>query len=152
MPTASPLRQEWGRILKFLALGGCAAAVNWLSRPVYDQVLPFLPAVVCAYVTGMVVAFILFRLFVFPGAGTPIQVQINRFVLVNLVGITLTFFLSWLIVEKIIPYLGVEFRVGLGPLQMDQIMFGHGLAIAAPTVTSWFGHRYFTFRPGAHIR
>jgi putative flippase GtrA len=152
MPTAHPLRQEWGRILKFLALGGCAAAINWLSRPLYDQVLDFLPAVICAYVTGMIVAFILFRLFVFPESPTPIRVQIQRFVLVNLVGIALTFFLSWLIVEQLLPQFGIHFRIGVGSLQMDQVMFGHGVAIAAPTVTSWFGHRYFTFRQGDHIR
>lgn len=125
------------KVLKFLLLGGCAAGVNWLSRFAWDLALPFWAAVIAAYVTGMVVAFVLFRTFVFPGAATPMRTQVRNFVLVNLMGITLTWLLSLFFVEWLFPAVGFGFYPEA---------IGHGLAIAAPTATSWFGHRYLTFR------
>ena len=132
---ASRLEELW-RIFRFLALGGTAAGVNWSSRFAWNLIMPFAWAVIAAYVTGMVVAFVLFRLFVFPDSPTPIARQIRNFVLVNLVGVSLTWLLSLLLVEHLFPAIGFTFHAEA---------VGHAIAIAAPTVTSWFGHRYLTF-------
>ena len=127
---------ELGRIFRYLALGGTAAAVNWGSRFAWNLIMPFAWAVIAAYVTGMVVAFVLFRAFVFPDSPTPLGRQIRNFVLVNMVGISLTWLLSVLLVERLFPAIGFAFHAEA---------VGHAIAIAAPTVTSWFGHRYLTF-------
>ena len=132
-----------GRLLvvtKFLFMGGLAAGVNWVSRFGWQLIMPFAAAVVAAYATGMVAAFFLFRRFVFPDSAVPIHIQTRNFLLVNLVGFSLTWTLSILIVDFLFPRIGMTFYPAA---------VGHGIAIAAPTVSSWFGHRHLTFKhPG----
>ena len=53
------------QFLVFLLTGGIAAAVNFGSRILYNQWMGFSAAIVLAYITGMVTAFVLARLFVF---------------------------------------------------------------------------------------
>ena len=98
--------------------------------------MPFWAAVIAAYATGMAIAFVLFRTFVFPGSPTPLARQISAFVLVNLLGVAQTWLLSLFLVDFLFPRLGFH-------IYPEAI--GHALAIAAPVVTSWFGHRHFTF-------
>jgi putative flippase GtrA len=127
------------RGLRYLALGGLAAAVNFGSRFAWSRIMPFEAAVVAAYMTGMVVAFVLFRTFVFPGSPTPLHRQVRNFILVNLVGIAQTWVIALLLVDKLFPAIGFK-------LYPEAV--GHALAIAAPVATSWFGHRWFTFAEG----
>jgi len=49
----------------FLVTGGIAAVVNFLSRIFYNQYCSFSSAVIFAYLTGMVTAFVLAKIFVF---------------------------------------------------------------------------------------
>lgn len=123
-------------VARFLFLGGCAAGVNWLSRFAWGLFLPFSAAVPLAYVTGMVVAFVLFRNFVFPKVQTRMRTQIRNFVLVNMIGFSLTWGLSVLLVTYLFPTIGFH---------LFPEAIGHAIAIAAPTVTSWYGHKHFTF-------
>ncbi|HTV32051.1 MAG TPA: GtrA family protein [Methylocella sp.] len=125
--------------MRFLALGGCAAAVNWLSRFPLETVMPFSVAVIAAYMVGMVVAFTLFRRFVFPASPQPLEQQVKFFVLVNLAGIAQVWAVSMTLVYYLFPAVGF-----IGPLSEP---IGHGLAIGVPTISSYFGHRFFTFRP-----
>ncbi len=127
---------SWYTVLRYLALGGFAAAVNWSSRFAWNQLMPFSYAVIAAYMTGMVVAFVLFRLFVFPGSATPFHKQVRNFILVNLLGIAQTWLISVFLVEKAFPAMNFTFHAEA---------IGHAIAIGAPTITSWFGHRYLTF-------
>lgn len=129
-PAANPL-------LLFLACGGLAAACNWGSRFGWSLVLPFGAAVVAAYATGMVVAFLLFRTFVFPQAARPMREQVSAFVLVNLLGMALTLLLSILLADLIFPAIGLRFHAEA---------IAHLLAVGAPIATSWVGHRRLTFR------
>ena len=124
------------RFASFLALGGLAAGVNWLSRFGWSTVMPFEAAVLCAYATGMVVAFTLFRTFVFPASNLPISVQIRGFVLVNLIGIAVAFVVANVLVGLIFPAIGFRWHAEA---------IGHGLGIAAPILTSWIGHQRLTF-------
>lgn len=138
MTTAPPKPSPgWlATVARYLAVGGLAAVVNWSSRFAWSRIMPFSAAVVVAYMTGMLVAFLLFRAFVFPGSVTPLRKQVRNFVLVNLLGIAQTWIIAMLLVDKLFPSIG--FR-----LYPEAV--GHGLAIAAPVITSWFGHRHFTF-------
>ena len=61
------------QFLGFLLTGGLAAAVNFGSRIVYNRWLDFSSAVVLAYLTGMVTAFILARSFVFTQSSQSVQ-------------------------------------------------------------------------------
>jgi len=128
------------RFMRFLLCGGLAATVNWLSRFLWSIFLPFGAAVIAAYATGMVVAFVLFRELVFERSGGQVPDQVRNFVVVNLVGMFVTWALANFLVSKVLPGMGATSHVEA---------IGHGIAIFAPVVTSWFGHRFLTFRKQA---
>jgi putative flippase GtrA len=138
MPVISKLPIHAPQFLRFLALGGFAAAVNWLSRFPLQRVMTFAEAVALAYVIGMVVAFVLFRLYVFPASPQPLDRQIRFFVLVNIAGIMQVWAVSMALVYYLFPAVGF-----VGTLSEP---IGHGIAIGVPTISSYFGHRYLTFR------
>lgn len=127
------------RFASFLAIGGFAAGVNWLSRFGYERAMPFSVAVIAAYATGMVVAFVLFQRFVFPGSPQPVRQQALRFCLVNLAGMAQTWAVAMLLAGWLFPRIGMSFHPEA---------IGHGIAIATPVASSWFAHRHFTF--GGH--
>jgi putative flippase GtrA len=135
--SATALFDRVPRFVRFLACGGIAAAVNWASRFGWSTIMPFSLAVLAAYVTGMVVAFVLFREFVFERASTGTSEQVRNFVIVNVVGMAATWALANLLVYWALPAAGMTRHVEA---------IGHGIAIFAPVVTSWFGHRFLTFR------
>ncbi len=135
--SAAALFDRLPRFVRFLACGGFAAAVNWASRFAWNMIMPFSLAVLAAYVTGMVVAFILFREFVFERSSTDTSEQVRNFVIVNILGMAATWALANLLVYWALPAAGMTSHVEA---------IGHGIAIFAPVVTSWFGHRFLTFR------
>lgn len=126
------------RFKRFVSLGVVAASANWLARFPLEQLAPFAVAVAVAYMVGMVVAFILFRRFVFPASPRPIERQIKFFVLVNIAGVIQVWFVSIGLVYYLFPT--IDF---VGPLAKS---IGHGVAIGVPTISSYFGHRYLTFK------
>ena len=128
---------EARRAVRYLLFGGMAAGVNWGSRFGWSLVLPFHFAVVAAYATGMAFAFVTFRRFVFDSGDAAVGGQLRNFIIVNLLGMAQTWILAVLMVDKVLPAIGWTFQPEA---------CGHAAAIAAPTLTSWFGHRYFTFR------
>ena len=65
--------------------------------------MPFSLAVLAAYATGMVVAFVLFREFVFERASTGTSEQVRNFVIVNIVGMGATWALANLLVYWALP-------------------------------------------------
>ena len=56
---------ESKRFMSFLIAGGLAALVNFGSRFLYDVFVTYTIAIILAYITGMVTAFYLNKLFVF---------------------------------------------------------------------------------------
>jgi putative flippase GtrA len=125
------------RFVRFVALGACAAAVNWGSRFAYSMVMPFEAAVVVAYMTGMVVAFVLFSLFVFPAADRPLRQQIGFFVLVNAANVVQVWVVAIALARWVLPALHYP-----GPIEAT----AHALAIAVPVFTAYIGHKRLTFR------
>ncbi|MES2890085.1 MAG: GtrA family protein, partial [Pseudomonadota bacterium] len=95
------------QFLAFLITGGTAAAVNFGSRIVYDQWLSFAWAVVLAYLTGMVTAFVLARLFVFRESQQAVHRSAGFFVLVNLVAVAQTWLISIGLAYYLLPAMGV---------------------------------------------
>jgi len=136
MALAAPAIDRIPVFVRFLACGGVAALANWGSRFLWSLILPFSLAVVAAYGIGMVVAFYLFRAFVFDSA-RPIGGQARDFCLVNLFGMAATVGVAWLLVEVLFPAVGMTFHAEA---------IGHAIAIATPVATSWVGHRIITFR------
>jgi putative flippase GtrA len=125
------------KFARFLLCGGIAAAVNWASRFAWSAALPFGAAVIAAYATGMGIAFILFRSFVFDAREADLAGQVQRFIAINLLGMGMTWTLANILVFWALPAAGMTSHVEAA---------GHALAIVAPALTSWFGHRIITFR------
>ena len=57
----------------FVLTGGTAAVVNFGSRIVYNQWMGFSAAIILAYITGMITAFVLAKLFVFKESQQSLQ-------------------------------------------------------------------------------
>ena len=121
----------------FLITGGTAAAVNFLSRILYSQWVSFSSAVILAYLTGMVTAFVLAKLFVFPGSGQTLFSSASRFAVVNIVAVAQTWTLSMALAYYLLPYLGVTYLV-------QEI--SHLVGIAVPVLTSYIGHKRWSFQ------
>jgi putative flippase GtrA len=125
------------QFLVFLMTGGCAAAVNFFSRIVYNLWMSFSLAIIVAYITGMVVAFVLAKLFVFKEGRQSLIRSITMFVLVNIIGVVQAWVISIVLAYYVLPYLGV-------PMYVKEI--AHAIGIAVPAFTSYLGHKYLSFR------
>jgi len=123
--------------VKFVGLGAIAALVNFASRFAFDRFMPYEAAVVCAYLFGMVVAFILFQKFVFGDAGNGQFKQVFRFTVVNMVGLLVAVAVSSLFARTVLPAIGWTFF---------PYTIAHLIGIMAPTITSYCGHKFFTYR------
>ena len=125
------------QFLSFVLAGGIAAAANWGSRFLFSRWVSFEWAVVLAYAVGMATAFVLMRSFVFAARGRPVAGQAGRFVVVNIAALAQTFVVSVVLARWVLPAIGV---------QEHAEAIGHLVGVAVPVVTSYFGHRLYTFR------
>lgn len=122
---------------RFVLASGVAAAANFGSRMLFSLALPYPLAIALAFCVGLVVAFALNRSFVFPVSANSLRRQMTLFVLVNLFGLVQTLVVSLVLARWMLPWLGVTAYV-------EEI--AHAVGIAVPTVSSYLGHKYFSFR------
>jgi putative flippase GtrA len=125
------------QFLSFLVAGGIAAMANFGSRIVLNQWMPYIPAIIIAYIIGMVTAFVLNRLFVFEGAINTLRNQIGWFTLINLIAVAQTLIISVGLADYIFPAMGVAAHAKT---------IAHGIGVMVPVVTSYLGHKHFSFR------
>jgi len=125
------------QFLVFLLTGGTAAAVNFCSRIVYNQWMGFSAAVVCAYLTGMVTAFVLAKLFVFRESRQSAARTVGFFVLVNVVAVAQTWAISVGLLYWVLP------RLGVTAYASD---IAHAVGVMVPVFTSYLGHKRWSFR------
>ncbi|CAN7433656.1 GtrA family protein [Paraburkholderia hospita] len=123
--------------LMFLLTGGFAAAVNWGSRIVYNIWMPYSAAIVVAYITGMVTAFILAKLFVFTKSTQSTARSVFFFTLVNLVAVLQTWAVSVALAYYVLPWAGFTWHT---------LDFAHLVGVAVPVFTSYIGHKKWSFR------
>lgn len=125
------------QFLLFLLTGGFAAAVNFFSRIVYNWYFSFSIAVVLAYLSGMVIAFTLAKIFVFQNTQNSLSKSTITFVIINIFAVLQTLLISLLLVNFILPALNWNFY---------KYEFAHALGVAFPVFTSYLGHKYYTFK------
>ncbi|RAI43021.1 GtrA family protein [Rhodoplanes roseus] len=133
-PAADP-RARW-RFVLFLAAGGTAAVVNVLSRVALGLVVSYEVAVVLAYLCGMTVAFALNRAFVFAPSGRAAHQEYVRFAIVNAVAIVQVWIVSVGLARLVFPAIGFAWHAET---------VAHIVGVAVPTVTSYLGHKHFSF-------
>jgi len=121
----------------FLLAGGAAAAANFGSRFLFSRWVRYEWAVLLAYLVGMTAAFLMMRTYVFDARGGALGPQLTKFAAVNLIALAQTFAISVALARWILPALHME-------SQAEAV--GHFAGVIAPVITSYFGHRLFTFR------
>ncbi len=125
------------RFILFLLTGGLAALVNFGSRFLYSTVFSYPVAIIWAYLTGMVVAFILFKTCVFEPSTQSVKKQLMYFTIVNVLAIAQTLIISLLLANTVFPKLNVTFYPEA---------IAHACGIAVPAITSFIGHSLFSFK------
>lgn len=125
------------RFMLFLLTGGVAAIVNFVSRFFYNQWVSFSIAIIFAYLSGMVAAFILARLFVFEAGQQSIARSIYFFCLVNTVAVSQTWIISMSAATYVLPYMRVTAYVN---------EIAHLLGVVTPVFTSYLGHKNYSFK------
>lgn len=125
------------QFLLFLLTGGTAAAVNFGSRILYSVWLSFSYAVILAYLTGMVTAFVLAKLFVFKMSQQSMQRSAVLFALVNLVAVAQTWGISMLLLYVVFPAWGFTYYAA---------ECAHAVGVVVPVFTSYLGHKRWSFK------
>jgi len=121
----------------FLLTGGTAATVNFVSRIFYNNWLDYSTSILVAYLTGMVTAFILFRIYVFKGASESLFRSVLIFTLVNFVAVAQTWAVSMGMAYYVLPGAGITY---FAP------EIAHAAGIVVPVFTSYLGHKHWSFR------
>lgn len=121
----------------FLLTGGTAAAVNFASRILYNHWLDYSTSIIVAYLTGMVTAFVLARLFVFTESSQNWQRSALIFTLVNVVAVAQTWAVSMGMAYYVLPEAGIT---RFAP------EIAHAAGIIVPVFTSYLGHKHWSFR------
>lgn len=121
----------------FLLTGGFAAAINFGSRFLYNTFVDFPMAVTLAYLTGMVTAFILAKIFVFQAPTHSTAKSAAIFAMVNAVAFAQTWVVSMALAYHLLPAVGIY--------QYDKAI-ASAVGISIPVFTSFFAHKYITFR------
>ena len=125
------------QFLIFLLTGGTAAVVNFGSRIFYSLSLDFSSSVILAYITGMVTAFILARIFVFKNSQQALHRSAVFFILVNMVAILQTWSISMGMAYYLLPWLDISRFVP---------EISHAIGVIVPVFTSYLGHKRWSFR------
>lgn len=125
------------QFIKFLLVGGVAAIANFGSRIVLSYWLPYIPSIIIAFCIGLVWAFVLNRAFVFVNPANTLRNQAWWFTVVNLAALVQTLIISVILAKYALPSLGMGTHAET---------IAHGIGVLVPVVTSYLGHKTFSFR------
>lgn len=123
--------------MQFLVVGGFAALVNFISRILINEWVGYRLAVILAYLVGMLTAFILSKIYVFEKSGRHHWHELRDFTLVNLLAVVQVWLISVGLAEYLFPAAGYTFYAP---------EVAHLIGLAIPAVTSYLGHKYYSFR------
>jgi putative flippase GtrA len=127
------------QFLTFLISGGLAAAVNFGTRILYNLWVNFSLAIILAYITGMIVAFVLAKLFVFKDSQQTLCHSVMYFVLVNLLAVAQTWAISMALAYHVLLAIGIRSFIP---------EIAHAAGVVVPVFTSYLGHKHVSFRRG----
>lgn len=125
------------QFMVFVLSCGVAAGVNFGSRMVLGLWMSYAWSIVVAYGFGIVTAYILCRLFVFEAKRNNTWQQMGYFCLVNGFAIILTLVVSLLLYHYVLGFIQ-------RPFVREEV--AHFVGICAPLLTSYWGHKYLSFR------
>lgn len=120
----------------FLVVGAVAAGANWSSNVALRVFLPLQYSIVLAYLIGLTVAYFLCRKHVFYRSDLRMRRGYTRFAVVNAVALLQVWGVTIGLVDFVFPMIDWNW-------QPEEL--GHALGVASPTITSYLGHKYYTF-------
>ena len=123
------------QFLGFVAVGGLAALINWLTRIVLSLWIPFSISVIIAYAVGMTVAFTLNSIFIFSKSEKRKGKQARDFIAVNLAFLPVVWITS-ITLEKWFQSIGIIYPQSLS----------HGIAVAIPALATFLIYKFFAFK------
>lgn len=124
-------------IVRFLIVGGVSALLNWSSRFIFSLWFSYEASVTLSFFVGLLSGFLLMRLFVFKKSDKGFTRQAAYFIAVNMFALALTWSISVYLARHLFPAIG--FTNGAEGI-------AHLIGICAPILTSYFGHKYLTFK------
>lgn len=125
------------QFVRFLFAGGIAAGANYGTRFMFNLWVGYEQAIVMAYIVGMLVAFVLMRGHVFEAKGRALAPQVAKFVGINFLAVLQTLIISVVFARWLLPGWGVVNHIEA---------IAHLFGVLFPAVTSYFGHKFLTFR------
>lgn len=126
------------QLLSFLLCGGMAAVVNLGSRWVLNHFVAYELAIVLAFFSGMVTAFLLFKFFVFhAGKSSRTVHETVWFILVNVLALLQTLLISIGLTDYVFPRIGYTWHAP---------DIAHFIGVSVPVLTSFIGHKCLTFK------
>jgi len=128
------------QFIAFFVVGVTSAGLNWSSRYVMASWIPFSLAVPLAYCVGMATAFALNKIFVFPKSDIPVEVQVRRFVIINLSFLPVVWAGS-LIFSTALKAMGIK-------EYSDEI--GHAASLALPMLATFLLYKFVAFKVRAN--
>jgi putative flippase GtrA len=134
---SEPHRSQRREFILFLITGGLAALINIVSRIGFSTVVRFELAVLLAYGLGMLTAYLLARRFVFVDSRASIGRSFAAFALVNLFAVLQTWLVSVGLRNWLLPLLGIA---------VFRDVLAHGIGVAVPVISSYFGHKHISFK------
>lgn len=140
MTDPGPADGTRSQFARFLITGGISAVVNIAVRWLLGFFIGYQVAIVLAYLMAMTLAFVLARMFVFEPVPQNPAGQYLRFALVNVVALAQVWLVSVGLAQYVFPAVGFHWQVQT---------VAHALGVASPVVTSYFGHRHYSFRTQA---
>ena len=141
MKVENPVRNNALKdFVAFLLVAIVGASVNFGARIVYGLFLPFNLSIVPAYLTGMVVGFILTKRYAFNAKSSGnTRREMVKFLLISLLALAATYVTSVSVLSLLDRHL---VDVSLFFRQTFAHITGMGLSF----LTNFFGHKLFTFK------
>lgn len=124
------------QFLLFVMTGGLAAIVNFSSRILYSEWLSYSSAIIAAYITGMITAFLLARALVFTETRRSLHGSFAYFTLINVLAVIQVWCISMGLALYVLPAIGVTRHA-------EEI--AHAIGVMFPVFTSYLGHKYWSF-------
>lgn len=119
-----------------MAAGGFAALVNFVSRIIFNFWFSFEVSVVLAYLIGMITAYILTKIFVFKAKSVGLVSSSIKFTIVNILAVLQTYFISVYLYYWLNNNINFDYNKEVA----------HFVGIAFPVITSYIGHKYYSFK------
>ncbi len=125
------------QFIRFLFVGGIAAGANFGSRFLFSLWVNYEIAIILAFFVGLLTGFLLMRKLVFNAKGKALMPQIINFVAINMLALLQTLLISVALVRWLFPEWGI--------VEQPEAI-AHLIGVLAPVVTSYFGHKFLTFK------